>query len=109
MRRSRSASLSFGPVGDGFSFPDPHLVDPAALGLEHLDREVVHVKLLAHGRHTTESRQEVPANRLEPLARDLDTEAVGQFVDIDLAAEGEDAFAFILSLIHISEPTRLGM
>ena len=69
--------------------------DSPALGVEHLDAEAVDVELLADRRHAAEARQKIAADRLEPLAFDVDVEPLRDGVDVDFAAEHEPAMAFV--------------
>src|SRR3954469_13419609 len=70
-------------------FSDPHLVDAAALGLEHFDREAVDLERLADRRNAADARQDVPPDRLEPTGLDLEVEALAQVVEAHLGAEDE--------------------
>src|SRR5687768_11398035 len=71
------------------------LVDAPALRFEHFDFDVADVHLLARHRHPAEVRDDEAAHGLEPVALDVDAEALGGGVDVDLGAEHEDAVAFL--------------
>src|SRR5215467_10511390 len=74
---------------------DADFVDAAALRLEHFDRQTVEIERLADAGHPTEPRQDVAADRFEPLGLDLDPEAVAQLVEADLRAEHVGAVALV--------------
>ena len=74
---------------------DPHLVDPPALGVEHLDAQAVELEALADRRDAADVRQQIAADGLEPFALDLDVQPLRDLVDVHLAAEDEAAVAFV--------------
>src|SRR5262245_8174103 len=74
---------------------DADLGDAAALDLDDLEREIVDVDGLAHVRHATEVRQQIPAHGFEALALDIDVQPLTHLVDAHLAAEDETAVALV--------------
>src|SRR5689334_22358328 len=82
-------------LGGGGLPPQADLVDAAALRLEDLDLDVADREALARRRDAAEVRDHEPADGLEALALDVDAEALGRGVDVDLGAEDEDAVALV--------------
>src|SRR5687768_6191341 len=92
LRASRALVEGRGPAR---AAPDPHFGDAASLHLEHFHREVVHVEGLADVRHVAQVREKIPAERFEPLALNLNAEAIAYFVHVHLSAEDERPVAFV--------------
>src|ERR1051325_560221 len=72
-----------------------HARDAAPLHFQHFPREVVDLERLADVRHAAEMRQQVAAQRLEPLALDRDAQAIAHLVHAHLAAEDEHAVPLV--------------
>ena len=76
-------------------------MQPAALRLEHVDAQSVHLERLALLRHAAEAGQDVAGHRLEALRLDGHVEPLPQVVDADPAGEDEAAGAFIHDRIRL--------
>ena len=80
--------LDFGPR-------DPHLVDPAPLGVDDFDAQPVDVEPLADRRDAADMRQEKAADGFESLPLDRHPQPLHDFVDVDLAAEQKAPVPFV--------------
>src|SRR4051812_5520046 len=96
VRAASDATAWWSRVRNRRRFSDPHLVDAAALGLEHFDRQAVDLERLADRRHAADPRQDIAADRLEAPGLDLEVEALAQIVEAHLGAEDERS----VSLFH---------
>src|SRR5262247_1025279 len=67
------------------------LGDTSTFDLEYLDVETVDLEAFADIWHSSQMRQQVPADRFETFALDVHAESVHHLIDAHLSAEDESA------------------
>src|SRR5207247_1806689 len=70
----------------GDALGDADLVDPASLDVQDFDVEAVDVEPLADGRHASDPREQIAADRLEAFALDFHGKLLRELFDVRLSA-----------------------